>query len=82
MDYDFREFKRPQYNDGDDPLVSLKISDLVGGFVDLDWKTFRIIVSEGISEEKEAIETVSTRLIREDCYFYNYTSILHPELLP
>ncbi|MBO4694279.1 MAG: hypothetical protein J5659_07820 [Clostridia bacterium] len=75
MDYDFREFKRPQYNDGDDPFVSLKISDLVGGFVDLDWKTFRIIVSEGISEEKEAIETVSTRLIREDCYFYNYTSI-------
>lgn len=60
---------------GKDHTVYVKISDLVSGFNELDWKTFRIIVSKGISEEKEAIETVIDDLIVEDRICHSKDSV-------
>ena len=61
-DYDLKGFDEPRHDSGPDPFVTVKMSDLTGEFTDLDWNTFRIIVSEGISEEKEAIAAVIDRL--------------------
>ena len=53
-DYDLKDFDKPRRDSGPDPLVTVKMSDLTGEFTDLDWNTFRIIVSEGISEKKRS----------------------------
>ena len=74
-DYDLKDFDKPRRDSGPDPYVTVKMSDLTGEFTDLDWNTFRIIVSEGISEEKEAIAAVIDRLIDEEHYRYSYNAV-------
>ena len=74
-DYDLKDFDKPRHDSGPDPFVTVKMSDLTGEFTDLDWNTFRIIVSEGISEEKEAIAAVIDRLIDEEHYRYSYNAV-------
>ena len=75
MNYDLKDFDKPIHDSGADPFVTVKMSDLTGEFTDLDWNTFRIIVSEGISEEKEAIAAVIDRLIDEEHYRYSYNAV-------
>ena len=74
-DFDLKDFNEPRHDSGPDPFVTVKMSDLTGEFTDLDWNTFRIIVSEGISEEKEAIAAVIDRLIDEEHYRYSYNAV-------
>ena len=74
-DYDLKDFDKPRRDSEPDPYVTVKMSNLTGEFTDLDWNTFRIIVSEGISEEKEAIAAVIDRLIDEEHYRYSYNAV-------
>lgn len=74
-DYDLKDFDKPRRDSDPDPYVTIKMSNLTGEFTDLDWNTFRIIVSEGISEEKEAIAAVIDRLIDEEHYRYSYNAV-------
>ena len=74
-DYGLKDFDKPRRDSEPDPYVTVKMSNLTGEFTDLDWNTFRIIVSEGISEEKEAIAAVIDRLIDEEHYRYSYNAV-------
>lgn len=51
-------------NDRD--LMMIRLTDIDKKFSDLDWRVFEIIVSRGISEEKEAKEAAINTLIHED----------------